>query len=383
MKINISIRGRFHGFNLAQGLNERGLLGAIFSSYPQYFLRRYGLPDNAIINQPIFEVVERALQKFPSLRANNNFLSTLVPSAFDNYVANHLNSNFDILIAWSSFAKNSLLKAKKLNKVACLERGSTHIQWQTEKLKLEYGKFGVNFNKTNPAIIERELIEYQIADYICVPTNFVKSTFLDYGVPSEKLLVNPYGVDKKQFSYRPNKNPNKFIIMFCGGITFRKGAHYLVRAFSKLNLPDAELWLVGSLDPEFANIFRNELSGKNIYFKGPFKQDDLSAIYNQCDIFCLPSLEEGQAMVLHQAMSSGLPLIATAESGAGDLIKSNGYLVRSRSEDDLAAHLEYLYKNPVVVSEMSKKSLSQAQSDYSWDNYVDRAVGIYKTILSQ
>ena len=382
MKINISIRGRFHGFNLAQGLNERGHLGVIYSSYPLYFLRRYGLPDSTISNRPILEFTERALQKFPNIRANNNFLSTLVPSAFDRYVASRLENNFDLLVAWSSFAKDSILKAKKLGKVACLERGSTHIQWQTAKLQLEYGKFGLAFNKTNPAIIERELVEYQIADFICVPTNFVKSTFLDYGVPAEKLLVNPYGVDKKQFSYKPNKNPDKFIIMFCGGITFRKGAHYLVRAFNKLNLPDAELWLVGNLDPEFGNIFRDELSSKNIFFKGPYRQDDLSAIYNQCDIFCLPSLEEGQAMVLHQAMSSGLPLLATTESGAGDLIRGNGYLVKSRSEDDLASHLEYLYNNPKVVSEMGKKSLSQIHGEYSWDNYVDRAVTVYKSLLT-
>lgn len=382
MKINVSIRGRFHGFNLAQGLNERGHLGIIYSSYPLYFLRRYGFPKSAISNRPILEFAERALQKFPNLRTKNNFFSTLVPCAFDRYVANHLENNFDLLVAWSSFAKDSILKAKKLGKVTCLERGSTHIKWQTEKLQFEYGKFNLAFNKTNPAIIERELVEYQIADFICVPTNFVKSTFLEYGIPSEKILVNPYGVDKKQFSYKPNKNPDKFIVMFCGGITFRKGAHYLVRAFNKLNLPDAELWLVGRLDPEFGKIFKDELCAKNIFLKGPYRQDDLSSIYNQCDIFCLPSLEEGQAMVLHQAMSSGLPLLATIESGAGDLIHGNGYLVKSGSEDDLANHLEYLYNNPGIVFEMGKKSLSQFRGEYSWDNYVDRAVASYKSILT-
>ena len=380
MKINVSLRGRFHGFDLANGLFEAGYLNTLFTSYPLFFFDRYLIDKTNIVNAPIFEVTERIIHKFPKIRRNSELISMLIPNAFDRYVASHLKTDFDIFVGWSSFSLSSLRKVKIFNKISILERGSTHILWQTNQLKKEYSFFNLQFNDTNQAIINKELLEYDAADYICVPTNFVKSTFIEHGINSKKLFVNPYGVNPAEFKFLPKKS-NKFVILFCGGITLRKGAHYLIRAFNQLSLKDAELWFVGKVDPDFQAIFAKEMAQPNIKFKGPFPQIELSEVYNQANIFCLPSLEEGQAMVLHQAMRCGLPIIATEESGAADLIDGNGYLIASRSIDSIAERIQYLYAHSSILEHLGKRSLELSQGNYSWKDYTQRAIKIYHSII--
>jgi hypothetical protein len=156
MKINVSLRGRFHGFDLANGLYEAGYLNTLFTSYPLYFFDKYSIGKNSIRNAPIFEVTERIIQKFPNFRRNSELVSMLVPNAFDKYVASHLKTDFDIFVGWSSFSLSSLKKVKSFNKISILERGSTHILWQTNQLKKEFDLFNRQFNDTNKAIINKK-----------------------------------------------------------------------------------------------------------------------------------------------------------------------------------------------------------------------------------
>ena len=123
------------------------------------------------------------------------------------------------------------------------------------------------------------------------------------------------------------------------------------------------------------------MGGPNIKFKGAFPQKELCEIYNQANIFCLPSLEEGQAMVLHQAMRCGLPIIATEESGAADLIDGNGYIINARSIDSIADRIQYLYDHHSILESTSKKSIELSQGQYSWKDYTQRAINIYESII--
>jgi glycosyltransferase involved in cell wall biosynthesis len=86
-------------------------------------------------------------------------------------------------------------------------------------------------------------------------------------------------------------------------------------------------------------------------------------------------------MVLHQAMRCGLPIIATEESGAADLIDGNGYLIASRSIDSIAERIQYLYDHQSVHDYLGKRSLELSQGNYSWKDYTQRAIKIYQSII--
>ena len=129
-------------------------------------------------------------------------------------------------------------------------------------VKDEANRQGFTFFRPNKRLVaampnynhwQRELLEYELTDYISVPSQFAVDSFLECGIPESKLIKVPYGVDLKEF-YPVKKEDDIFRIIHCGEISFRKGVHYLLQAFSELALQNSELWLVGPVAPEISDI---------------------------------------------------------------------------------------------------------------------------------
>jgi glycosyltransferase involved in cell wall biosynthesis len=91
-----------------------------------------------------------------------------------------------------------------------------------------------------------------------------------------------------------------------------------------------------------------------------------------CDIFCLPSLVEGRALVMQEAMSQGLPIIITPNTGGEDLIISGctGFLVPIRNPEAIAQKINWFIDNKCRIAKMSKKAKNHALK-YSWENYAE------------
>ena len=89
-----------------------------------------------------------------------------------------------------------------------------------------------------------------------------------------------------------------------------------------------------------------------------------------CDVFCLPSIVEGRALVMQEAMSQGLPLIITPNTGGEDLIDegSTGFLVAIRRADLIAEKIAWLADHRPVLAEMSRAAQTKA-SQLTWAVY--------------
>jgi glycosyltransferase involved in cell wall biosynthesis len=96
-----------------------------------------------------------------------------------------------------------------------------------------------------------------------------------------------------------------------------------------------------------------------------------------CDVFVLPSIVEGRALVQQEAMSCGLPIIVTRNAGGEDLVEDGkaGYLIPIRDPQAIAEKLEMLFNNRVLLNEMRQAAQSKAQS-LSWTDYRQRIVEI-------
>ena len=107
----------------------------------------------------------------------------------------------------------------------------------------------------HPKVVERELTEYQEADFIAIPSQFVKETFLHQGIAEEKLIQVPFGVDLTHF-YPVPKEDNIFQNHSLRRTqSSGKGSITCLQAFAELNLPGAELWLIGSMTDEIKPFF--------------------------------------------------------------------------------------------------------------------------------
>lgn len=378
MKVIISVGGKFHAFHLARQLEKRGYLYKIFTSYPWFRVKEENIPQNKVDCLILKEILERSFCKMPYLR-NKIEIPYHMASLFDKQVSK-LIEPCDIFVGWSSFSLYTLRKAKSLGAKTILERGSSHIEYQRDILKEEYEQWGLKPQLPHLRIVEKELKEYQEADYISIPSQFVKRTFLEKGIPEIKLICVPYGVDIEIFKPTP-KEDNVFRVIYVGGMTIRKGIHYLLKAVSELNLKNFELWLIGSMHNEIKPFFK-KYRGKFKYL-GHIEFYRLYRYYSQGSVFVLFSIEEGLAHVILQAMACGLPVICTKNTGGEDIIRDEkeGFIIPTRDADILKEKILYLYENPIICREMGRQAFEMVTKNFTWNDYGDRIVEKYKKIL--
>jgi len=384
MRVTISVGGRFHAFNLAEQLSRRNYLERLITSYPKFEVIKYGIPQNKVRSILLKEIIERSWRKLPLFLRRAYNPQYAVHELYDLLALREI-GEADIFVGWSSFALHSLRKAKQRGMVTVLDRGSSHIAYQNKILKEEYDQFGVQpeaFQLPHPKIIEKEIKEYEEADYIAISSSFVRRSFLEYGVPEGKLIQVPYGVDLSQFRQMP-KEDSVFRVVFVGGMTLRKGVHYLLQAFAELNLPHAELLLVGTLNEEMKPFFKK--------YEGIFKwighvpQKELYRYYSQGSVFVIMSIEEGGAMVQAQAMACGLPVIFTPNTGGEDFIRDgvDGYMVPIRNVEKLKEKMLYLYEHQDFARRMGEKAKERVRSGFTWDDYGKKMIAAYEKILRE
>jgi len=281
---------------------------------------------------------------------------------------------------------HSFKSAQKFNCIKILERNSAHILHQVNILKEEYNKLKLKGRLPSKKIIKNELMEYELADYISVPSEFVKKSFLDRGFAKDKIVKIPYGVDLKNFTKNIKKNnplKNKFTILSVGTVSVRKGSVYLLKAFEELNLPDSELIFVGPIDIELKNIIKKYYSKENIKFFKKQPQNKLNIFYNLADVFVLFSVEDGFGMVINQAMACGLPVICNQNVGGSDIIDQgvNGFVLPAKNINLLKNKILTLYNDRSLLEKMKRNAFKKAKLFLSWDNYGKNIIKFYKKIF--
>ena len=244
-----------------------------------------------------------------------------------------------------------------------------------------FDRQGIRFRGADKRLIERELAEYELCDLIFVPSELTYRSFVQYGVRARKLRKNPYGAELDVF--RPvEKTDNVFRVIYVGALTIRKGIAYLLEAVAELRLPNFEVWLIGPQAPETPAIMAR-YSGKFRYL-GVIDRYELHRYYSQGSVFIMPSIEEGLALVQVQAMACGLPVIATTNTGAEDLFTDGveGFVVPIRDLEAIREKVLRLYHDPDLREEMSRAALRRVRAMGGWNDYGDRAEGIYAEALA-
>ena len=381
MKISIIVGGRFHAFDLAQQLNNHSCLNQIITSYPKNFINKnYGIDKNKIKSILFKELLQRSF-------VNKIFnLEDILIKYFAIKASNLIDlNNIDILIGWSSFSLETFKLAKNKKCIKILERGSTHIDFQNQIMEQEYIMNNLKPVLASKYIVEKEKAEYEIADYITVPTEFARQTFVSKGFSKDKIIKIPYGVNLKEFN--PNKfekKDDKFRIIYTGAVSFRKGLIYLLKSFNDLNLKNSELLIIGNIENKMKEIVKKFKSNKNIIFKNAVKQHELNQYYSYSDVFVTCSIEEGLSMVQLQAMACGLPVICTKNSGGEEIISDgvDGYILPIRDLDELKRKMLFLYENKSVCFEMGRLAQKKIKNVFSWERYGKNVISTYQKLLN-
>jgi glycosyltransferase involved in cell wall biosynthesis len=203
-------------------------------------------------------------------------------------------------------------------------------------------------------------------------------TFRAKNFPEEKLFYLPRGVDIDRF--KPGPRPAKFRAIFSGALIERKGIHHLLEAWHRLNLKDAELWLVGTVHAE-AKPHLEKFRRDNIRTIG-FVRDPENYL-NQGTVYVFPSQWEGSAKTVYEAAACGLPAVTTRE--AGDVIRDGveGIIVQPGDVDAIAAAIQRLYDHPEIVTRMAVAARQRVVENFTWDHYRARLLDAYAVAMQK
>ncbi len=379
MRVTVSVGGTWTAFRLAEQLERRGHLHRLVTTHRPLRGERVS-PDRLVIN-PVPEILMRGPRRLGLRWAVGDYLKAV---AFDRWAARHV-TGCDLLAVWASFALRSMRVARAHGARTVLQRGSTHVRTQWMLLAEEYRRWGVGEPPMDRRLFDRQLREYDEADYIEVTSGWVLRSFLEQGVPRERLLKEcNLGIDQALFHPEPPSAPRgeaRPFVVLAVGVGLRKGTPYLLEAVDGLRIPDLELWLAGAVPPDLAPILRRT----RVAFRhlGTLSHSQLADVYRAASVFVLPSIEEGLPLSALEALASGLPLVVTPNTGAEDLMThgQEGFVVPVRDPGALRRALLELYEDREKRRAMGEAAV-RAAGAWTWDAYGDRAVENYTRLLA-
>jgi glycosyltransferase involved in cell wall biosynthesis len=232
-------------------------------------------------------------------------------------------------------------------------------------------------------ICRREHESWSLADLILCGSEFVRQGVIAQAGPAEKCLVVPYGVQVTDYANNINltHEKNKLLnVLFVGAVGPRKGVRYLFDAMKRLIGQPVKCRIIGNI--QISQDILQKYIPPNVELIGPFPRSEVHREYARADVFCLPSLCEGSATVIYEALGAGLPVITTENSGSIVRHGIEGFIVPIRDSGAIADYLERFIKDPEHLRSMSLAAHKRSQLG-SFEAYSSRLLEAINSITDR
>jgi len=293
----------------------------------------------------------------------------------------------DLVHTWPSGARATLQVAKGLGIPTVLERPNAHTRFAYDIVRREGDRLGVRLppaheHAYNEDALKFEEEEYQLADRLLCPSDFVLSTFREEGFPPTKLARHAYGFDERVF-YPDARRPGKdrpLTALFVGDNALRKGLHFALEAWRRSPLSEAGRFLVaGEFLPDYVDKIRSLLDHPTVEMLG--HRTDVADLYRSSDIFVLPTLEEGSPLACLEALGSGcVPVVSDVCAGVCNHMQ-NALVHRVGDVDALTEHLTMLHEDRDLLERLRAGALSSAPA-LTWTAAGARLLRVYREVLA-
>ena len=260
VKVNVAVSGRFHLHNYIRYLDQAGLLNRFYYSHKRSTdATKLGIQRNRAVNLWPKEYLVHLHGKLTKGR----LLSRFTPYYADLWQIGALRNwvPSDILhFVLDGTSRRLIARAQKEGSMVVGEAVTSHPSLFGAILQEEEQMLGFERRPRLHLSWERQLEELEHCDYLLVPSRFVRDSFAQRGFDISRIAVLPYGVDLQKFypgegaGNMPDGMTN-FRVICVGGVSIHKGQIYLLEAWKKLGLSNAELLLVGSINANMRHVF--------------------------------------------------------------------------------------------------------------------------------
>ena len=278
-------------------------------------------------------------------------------------------------------------KLKKIIKEKTLS-SSIYSSKNTKKLSLIWKRM-LNTKRRKGSRMEKitwkAIVEFHsICNKIIVPSPTVKRSFDKKGLKNKTVNIFN-GVDINQNFLPKNDYKLRNNILFVGRIAKEKNIDVLLKAFeiTKTKLPNLKLTIVGD-GPVLSDLKKLAMKlniENDVKFLGLIPQKELSGIYRDADIFCITSTAENQALVVLEAMASGLPILGVNKHGLSDLIENdkNGHLIKPGDAKFLSKFIIELIEDQNKRERFGRYSRKMAEKHDIWE-IAKQTIDLYESL---
>jgi alpha-maltose-1-phosphate synthase len=307
--VHLATAGRFHALSLAREYARRGRLGSIeLVTRPR--LRPPEIPADRYFNHLGYGALLAMHRRF-SIGLTDSTVTSLV----DRAVLKRLRRLAPgIFHGWNGHMAGTFRGLRDSGWLRCVERSCPHNKWQFDLLVEEASLVGLPPPSLSPSL-QPAIDELYEADVIVAPSQYSARSYADPEL-LRKVRVNPLGVNVAIKPLPIKQKRDGITVLMVGNSFLRKGSHWLILAMQLLHNPANRLLIRGDVPAEY----KASMTTPQVAIVPPLSRRSLLSLYEQADVFVLPSVDEGFGMVVLEALGYGLPVVVTHNVGSGELL---------------------------------------------------------------
>tara|TARA_B100000214_G_C23973964_1_gene631758 strand:- start:1931 stop:3193 length:1263 start_codon:yes stop_codon:yes gene_type:complete len=331
------------------------------------------------------------LQRVDKNKRIYNFFNRYINKKFNKKLVKYsIKNKIDLIILFDKYASSAfeMLERKDSSIVKVLDCSAPnfvfmndifHNYVKTNNIHQYLNEFT---SKENIRTKNETIKETNLADFFLSASNFTTKSLMRADIKKNKIYHCPYDIELpllKLGNETPKDYKIKLRCLFVGRVTYKKGVLELFKAIEKLSVNKFEFTFVGSYDIKDKEISKY----KDKYnFSGHISKIKMDEIYRNSDILVFPSLADGFGLSVVEALSYGIPVICSKNTGACDIIKDgfNGFQINAGAEREIYDKLMWFDLNRKELSKMSQNSIESAKNNNK-ERYSDRIQLMVKDVL--
>ena len=397
MKVLVTHPGRQHSHQAALALEAAGMLAGYWAGVPAVESQRRWVPGllwrRFVRYTPVPLPAQRvrwapwvpALRHLgnralpPRLAAWTDFLACRL---FDRWAAARLRPRTaGAVVGCEISCLATFRKARRLGMVTILDAAATHHLTQDRR-----------HGFAEPAALHRRITavkdaEIALADHVLTVSELARRSYLEAGVPPQRVHCVPLGVDVALFAPSPGKQAaappgGGVTFVFVGAASRIKGLDLLLEAFARVHgaEPGARLLVIGPAGDSSSLL--GPPAPEGVAVLGPLPQAELAARLSEADCLVLPSRNESFGMVVPEALAAGLPVLVSDQAGAAALVQEgqNGWVVPAGDIGALTRRMLQMAGSRDELGRM-RAACRQSAAACGWPAYGERLTALLRALL--
>jgi len=256
---------------------------------------------------------------------------------------------------------------------------------------------GIHFDYERMIHETEAWLTYEAWKVICCSDYMVSHVQWAFGLPADKLIMAPNGVNADVYAKDEKEDlrqfrskyalPEEKIVLFVGRLVYEKGVHVLVNAVPKvLEKVNAKFIIVGNgyMKDQLSGLVKNMGLAHKVLFTGFVDDETLRKLQKCADVSVVPSLFEPFGIVALEAMAAKSPIVVSDTGGLSEIVNHDvdGVKVYTGNPDSLAWGITKVFTDDAYANWIKTNAYKKVQEKYNWDKIAQQTKNIYETVLN-